>query len=405
MNNFIKKIYNWIINYWWIALICIMVLYTVFVSIINIPELNRVTATTYSYFNQLIAPLGVILGLILGYPLLKRKLIDNYITKQFEIIHDNNRIVRKECLTLKEKYPVKHISQNLNPEYLITVINDVKRLNELAIDANPDSYKYSYLLYKSLHTFSEQTKNIPNNSHEQYYIETLSGFVHNHLDQIYKFSKSIGFIPKNTSIKEKPILVSQLKKYVSENKYYQVEGIDLSLSNKHSSALLVTFFSITNRCLSESNGLLFKSCYKAAPSASPFARIMYNQSIYMPLVLEGEKLMNFLVPKLVLVGYLRSKLTKMESGISTHYLICHYANISLGSFVEGCIKDKFSLSTYNDTYIGETVFDVTDIEEFTINGESIIVKIEEGKAMRYFDRIKRKLCDKMSEEMRLSRNT
>jgi len=400
MSYFMRKKFDWIIKYWWLVLIFIVILYLVVVSILNISELNRITTTFLSYFNKMIAPLGVILGLILGYPLLKRKLIDSYITKQFEIIHDNNRIVRKECLRLKEKYPVKYISQSLNQEFLVEVIDDVKKLNELAIDANPDSYKYSYLLYKSLHTFGEQTKNeIPNNFNEKYYCETVSTFVFNHIEQIYRYSKSIGFLPKNSIIKEKPILSSKLNKYVIENKYYQVDGIDYSLSYKKASALLVAFFSTNINCLNTDNGLLFQSCYKPVPSPSPFARIMYNQNIYMPLVLEGEKLMNILIPKLVLVGYVRQKSTKIESGISVHYLICHYANISHGGFVKGCIKDKQSLSTYKDTYIEETVLNIADIEDFNINGEGIIVKIGEEKAMKYFNQVKKSLCNKMDKEI------
>jgi hypothetical protein len=395
-----RKFYDWTINFWWIVLICIIVAYVIFVSIINIPELNRLTSTMFSYFNQIIAPLGVIIGLILGYPLLRRKLIDSYITKQFEIIHENNRIVRKECLRLKEKYPIKHISQELNKEFLTTIVDDVKKLNELAIDANPDAYKYSYLLYKSLQTFSEKNiKEISNDFHELYFCETLSTFVHNHIEQIHRYSKSIGFVPKNINVEEKPILTSKLKKYVIDNKYYQVEGIDNSFSYKKASTLLVAFFSTNIGCLSAENGLLFQSSYKIAPSPSPFARIMYNQSIYMPLVLEGEKLMNFLIPKLVLVGYVRQKSTKIGSGISTYYLICHYANISLHGFVKGCIKNKQSLSTYNDTYIGETVFNVADIEEFDINNESIIIKISEEKASKYFNQVKNLLCKKMDKEL------
>lgn len=190
-----------------------------------------------------------------------------------------------------------------------------------------------------------------------------------------------------------------MKKYVTNNKYYQVEGVDHPFLYNQTSALLVIFFSTNMKCLNGTNGLLFQSSYEEVQSPSPLARIMYNQSIYMPLVLEGELLSNILVPRLVLVGYVRQKSTKIESGISTHYLICHYANISMGGFVDGCIKDKQSLSTYRDTYIEESVFNVDDIEECDKNGESIIIRICEEKAMRYFIQVKGTLCRKMNEEI------
>jgi len=146
LNKTIRNCGHWIINQWWVILIYLIILFVVIVSLMNVPELNRVTTTVFNYLNQIIAPLGVIIGLSLGYPLLKHKLIDGYITKQFEITHENNRVVKRECLNLKEKYPDEYISKTLNQEYLTDILHDVKRLNELAIDANPEVYNYSYLL-------------------------------------------------------------------------------------------------------------------------------------------------------------------------------------------------------------------------------------------------------------------
>ncbi len=398
---FLKKFYKWTINFWWIILICGIIVFIVLVSILNAPELNRITTTVFEYFNLIIAPLGVILGLILGYPLLKRKLIDSYITKQFEIIHENNRTVRKECLLLKEKYPIKYISKELNHEFLSDIVSDVKRLTEMAIDASPDAYKYSYLLYKSLHAFSEKTKKeIPKNYNEDYYCETLSSFVYNHLEQIYRYSRSIGFVPDKSDIKEKLILTPKLKKYVIENKYYQIEGIDLTFSYKTASALLVSFFSTNFSSLRADNGLLFQCCYKSAPSPSPIARIMYNRKIYMPLIFEGDKLLNIFDQSLFFVGYVREKSTNLETGITNHYLHCHYANISLHSFVEGTINNKQSLTKFKDSFLGETVLNIDDIEKFEKNGESIIIKIDEEKAMKNFIQVKKQLIKKMEKEIR-----
>lgn len=395
----IYKIKKNIPQYWWIFLIIFVFIFILIVSLINNPELNRITNDFTKYLIDFIKPISIILGLVLGYPLLKRKLIDNYVTKQFEIIHDNNRLVRKECLTLKEKYPIKHISNPLNFEFIAELIEDVKRLNELSIDANPDTYKYSYLLYKSLQKFRERTQNlIPNNLLEHYHCETLSTFANIHIEQVYRYAMSIGFVPNNI-IKVKPILTTKLKNVVVDNKYFQVEGIDFSISFKKASALLVAFFSNNITTLNYDNGLLFKCCYETLPSPAPFARILYNQEIYVPLVLEGEQILNFHVPKLVLVGYKRQKSTNFKDGIKTNFLICHYSNISLVDFVEGYLKEKKSLSEYKDSYININTLKINDIVEFSQNGESIIIKIHEDNAMKYFKQVKKQLLKKMNEEI------
>ena len=173
-----------------------------------------------------------------------------------------------------------------------------------------------------------------------------------------------------------------------------------SNSNKIASALLVSFFATNISSLSSNNSLLFQCSYKSAPSPSPIARILYNQNIYMPVVLEGEILLNFFLQRLVLVGYVREKSTNMESGVTTHYLICHYANISMHGFVDGTIKNIQSLIKYKDTYLDETVLNIEDVDKFDKNGESIILKINEKIAMKYFIQVKKILRKKMNKELR-----
>lgn len=159
---------------WWIVLICFLIIFIFVISFVNDSNLNRFTSDFLNYLNMIVAPVGIILGLVLGYPLIKKKLVESYVTKQFDIIHMNNQLVRKDCLRLKEKYPVKNISQDLTDEYISEALEDIRILNENAIDANQDAYKYSYLLYKSLLKFKDYTINsIPHNYYERYYCETL----------------------------------------------------------------------------------------------------------------------------------------------------------------------------------------------------------------------------------------
>ena len=59
-----KKWVSKIKDYWWVILICLLIIYVVTVSILNLPCLNRVTKDTLDYLNLLVPPIGVILGLI-----------------------------------------------------------------------------------------------------------------------------------------------------------------------------------------------------------------------------------------------------------------------------------------------------------------------------------------------------
>ena len=128
---------------------------------------------------------------------------------------------------MKQKYPIKGIYNSLSKEFIEEILCDLRKLNEIAIDANQDALKYSFLLYDSIKFFNEKiTKDIPENYYEHYYNEELSSFINHHLSEIYIYSQSIGYVSHSNKVIERPILVRKLKKYVSDNKRYELEHID-----------------------------------------------------------------------------------------------------------------------------------------------------------------------------------
>lgn len=207
---------------WWILLIIVIVLFLITVGIIDNKLLNKTTKNILEYINLIVTPLGVILGLILGYPLLRKKLVEGYVLKQFNIIDDANRQVRKRCLELLEEYPVADVSNSLTKEYVDIIITDLKELKDITIDANRDVYKYTKLVYDSVVKFQNRTRlDIPSGWKVNYYCETLSTFVHIHIQSIYDLSSSIAYVPSN-EVKKKGLLNKKLKKYVRDNDTYTV---------------------------------------------------------------------------------------------------------------------------------------------------------------------------------------
>lgn len=393
---------KWIKKYWWVILVCTTVLYLIAVGIINNPNLNQITKDVLSYFNTFIPSLGVVLGLFLGYPLLKKKLVEDSISKRFEIMIEANRLVGKECLKLREKYPIRDGDTLLTHEYLNYMIKDIRILFEKTIDANPYAYRYMSLVYHSLLRFHELTKEyIPNDRANRYTCETLSIFVNVHFNQIYSYSKSIGFIPSNNII-EKDLLVKRMNKYVTNNILYMISGSDIVNLYDNASALLVLFFYNYNSSLLSRKNLLLKCCYESAPSPCPFARIMYNENIYIPLVIyDGKEKNSF---ELNLVGFERIKETKSDG--ETHLYRCHYANIQNFIFVSTLIKEKENISQYNDSYIVNfnSNFNLADdIKNFQVNGEQFSIDIDERRVKEYFVKVKNSLRGKMNEEINNNR--
>ena len=350
---------DWIKKYWWTILFVILTIFILIVvlTIINITieiisckSLIDVTKSILESLTLIITPLAVISGLIIGYPLLKHKLVESYITNQFNIIDGNNRKVKKECLRLQEKYPDKNIATSLTNEYLEEAVQDMYNFKEMTVEANQNAYKYSYIVYKALRIFADR---YTNENKSKYYNEIISKFIHWHLCNIYKYLQSIGYVSA-TIVNRKPILVDKLKRYVTDNYYYHVDDIDQSLSNKPTSALLVSFFSTALNSLSSGNELLFQCCYEVVPSPSSFVRIMFNREIYIPPILFNEKvpiIFDDQKPCLYLVGFKRIFAMDPNSETITNSYDCYYDNISEVGFVSSNMKDRASLKNCVDEYI------------------------------------------------------
>lgn len=371
----------------------LLIAFLLYVSIANLEQLNRVVADFLKYLNLLVTPLGIILGIILGYPLLKKKLIENYVTKQHDIMYEANRTLRKKCLQLIEKYPSAYISTELEEKYVQQALEDIKKLTDDAFDANPEAHKYAMLLLNTLQEFSKEKHP---KAHE--YNETLSTFLNLHIHQIYNHAKSLG-TSLNTNIRQRNYLVNRLAPFVNNNKFIEFENIDLSLSYSQSSPLLVVFFSNTFLAADSDSPFLFLAAYKAVPSPCPIARLMYNRQIYLPPVLAAPEPI-FGDRKLSLIGFKRRKNTNISSGKVTHSYTCYYANITNCGFVEGTITNEQSLKEFADVYIKSLPFDFDTIKDFKkFDHEIIGFKIDETELNKAFQKNKRRLIRQLKKEL------
>ena len=107
--------YNWFKVYWWIFILILTLLIATVV----------IFTPWYVYINQwaeiltkLLTPISILLGIVLGYPLIKKKLTEKHITKQFEIMDSSNRDVRNIVIKLLDEYKVEYISNRLTLGYI-----------------------------------------------------------------------------------------------------------------------------------------------------------------------------------------------------------------------------------------------------------------------------------------------
>ena len=256
MKEKIKEHLDLVKQYWWIiALVFILLLSIIVIFLCNQEQISRFERLG-ELLSKLITPVCVVLGLILGYPLLKRKLLDGYISKQFEIIYNANRKVRNQCLQLREKYYPQMNGHDLTRDDLIEALKEMKALNEISIDASENVYKYSYLVYKALSLYEEKTRNgIKPDVEYRPYREGLYTWLHYHIMQIYRYSRSVGIIPQMDA-EERKILNDRLDRYVTDNTYFEIKDLDKSISYRHNSAQLVIFSGLNNSHIDDGDWIL-----------------------------------------------------------------------------------------------------------------------------------------------------
>lgn len=340
-------------------------------------------------------PVCLMLTVILGYPLLKRKLVDGYITKQFDIIHEANRAVRKKCLELREKYQAKNERHPITKSGLSAILKDVKELNEIAVDANQYVFQYSYLIYKSMSNFYDKVEGKEDGELEDLKVEELYYWIYRHIMQVYIYSRSIGDLPHSTP-KGGKLLIDRLDEFVVDNDYFEIENLDTNAMFDHRSALLVTFQEINSSSLDKKWRLLYSSCFEAAPFASPFARIFYAGSFYIPPIL-SKTISPWFELKLVLVGYRRQTGTTL-TGKKTSFCDAIYVNFSSRyTLVDISKLTVEEVAQFTDSYLKQP-FDTNGAHIVEQNEEFIVLRFSEDNISEYYIKQAKRLQDKLYEE-------
>ena len=370
-------------------------------AIVNCTSMNGVIDIFLGWLNKLITPLGIVAGLVLGYPLLKRKLVETYITKQLEAISEANAILRQKCLELMNKYPPIRTSVCLEKEQFKGLLNDYKKLLDFALKADIGAYKYYKLVLDSFCEFDiiiEKSEFLPN---AHYYKETVNTLLFYHLRQIYHYATIVPFSDK---VIRRTKLNNKLKKFVSENEYEVVENFDFEIRHKVNSAMLITFFSITVNSLNADNGLLMKCFYLSAPTHIPFVRIMYNKKIYAPPILIGKNEGSFgdkdelrLIGMKSRQGYLFHEGT-FDLWKRENYYILIYADFSTRKFE---FTKEMLLKSFLDGYLNFDYcasFDANNISDVVVENNIVQIEINTDLLKKQFKDNKDKILKQMKKD-------
>lgn len=336
-------------------------------------------------------------GLVFGIPLLRRKATEQYIGKRVDILFEANSELRKRCIELLDTYPIKGRSNRLEKDDVIKAVSDFDELFFLSANANHDACRYVNLVRSALHKFENRIgESIPADGDNDYCKEDFWRFLHNHIEMVLSYASSVGDLPK-MSVKSEKQLNKRIDPFVKGNRRNVISDVKGSIKYYKADALLVEYYSVCMAYPKES-ALLRECCYSSAPDPGPIARLLYNQKIYFPLLLDVGQFFTFERLELNLVGFHRSHSYRIGSGIDEYFIELQYSNVSQIGFVEADVPVRENFLELKDSYIKGVSFSDSDIIDFRRVGETVFVKIPLASARRLFSKNKLRLAWKMKSE-------
>lgn len=380
---------------WWE--IVLVLLFIISIVIVFTPY-TQIIKDWADILTNVLTPISIILGIILGYPLLKKKLTEQHILREFDIMDAANRSVRHKIVELQDKHKPENVESELKLDYVNEILNDITELRQLALDATPEVFRYINLIYKSLVHLSE---NFPSNATQTLTTFRIQNWFQHQLHEAFSYSKSIGIVPTGETINKSVVNNKRILPYISNNNIIEIKDIAHSIDYYHDDAMLVVFFSITIKDLNDSCIPLYKSIYNAAPSPAPYARLLLSDDVYIPLILlKNDSFIG--LPYQVqyqLIGYKRMKRNSTK-GEEYNYYICIYSSVISSGFLDYGISDINSLTPFRDAYLNSD-FDIKKFRNFkNIDTKTFSLEISVEEALSYFISVKSKLEKKLYGEKR-----
>lgn len=223
---------------WWE--IVLVLLFIISIVIIFTPY-TQIIKDWADILTNVLTPISIILGIILGYPLLKKKLTEQHILREFDIMDAANRSVRHKIVELQDKHKPENVESELKLDYVNEILNDITELRQFALDATPEVFRYINLIYKSLVHLSE---NFPSNTTQTLTLTTfrIQNWFQHQLHEAFSYSKSIGIVPTGETINKSVVNNKRILPYISNNNIVEIKDIAHSIDYYHDDAMLVVFF-------------------------------------------------------------------------------------------------------------------------------------------------------------------
>jgi len=347
------------------------------------------------YTKDILVIIGLVGGIGIGYPALRKKLTEDHVKKLIQEIQDSNKEIKIICHTSIDKHLSRtYKNEPVSEHDLQSLYNELDTLHKKSLNASKEVVTFVFYLKRTVQGVLRQ---YPPSQKIHSIITTgeIYGLYIMILQEIVLFTTKIVNIPHSSSTKQFRYINKKIEPFMTKTRFKRFKHFEQGVDNKIASPLLSSFYSQINRC---SNILILKAAYKITQSPAPISRLLYLNKIYFPVILKSITKDMFGYRYYHLVGFNRS-LQFSKEGEKVVYNL-NYANISDVFHFTRALNPSKIFTEFKDAYINSKGISQVQISKIGKGEfENISVTVEEAHISRMFKRNKRILKRKMKNEI------
>lgn len=232
------------------------------------------------YLIDLSGAIIALVGILLTIPILKRKLLENHISKTLIDIQEGNKKLISAISDIQDEYYCKaRTKKHMKIEELENMTKQIQYLYKISQEANRDSQTMFYYLKVTL-------LNIARDKNDEFiFTDHLYGLILFVFSYVEFFCNQVIPIPNSTKLIKNDLINSKYKKIVTNSDYIKYKAFNKGIIyDPHSAHYLIFYEKINNI----PNLFFQKSAFLIFRSTAPLRKLLWGKEIYAPSELENR---------------------------------------------------------------------------------------------------------------------
>lgn len=357
----------------------------------------------YQIAKDWIGTLIALVSLIYGFKILRKKLLEQHITKALSDIQDTNKRILIESTRLIDEYiPRTYSSEPIKLEELKDVLEHIKKLY---YDSQGGSTECQTLLYYLKTTLQHTYKHYgTDEKHLEIIISIeLYKLVIDTLQWVNFYSTQVVYVPKSGKTEDIYLFKKEVSKNLTDSKFTKYRHFKQGFTNDPNSALYLAFMIDIHTCR---NTLIKRSAFQIYQNNEVLGSLLQTLKMYAPLKLDlypsGERTNS----ELFLIGY---SVYSFQGGRKDLIKLL-YTNPSENHVLIPRLIGNEEIQNLKDTFIVDSGFDITrqtSTPKYQ-HLETVLIEFDTNYLKEQFEKngkeLKRKLKKQPSYISRLSKS-